>query len=124
MRELRFTSVGRRVASIAFVAAFALLVALSSGCSSTVPAQPHPQRAPTCKVRSGESREQVLEKCGLACGSGSIPEGSCGDGEFFSRCANECDVYGTVAVCYVEGKVVKVLKLRGAGTGHVPTCAW
>lgn len=94
------------------------------GCSSTVPAQPHPERAATCEVRSGESREQVVAKCGLACGGGAIPEGSCGEGDFFSRCANDCDVYRDVGVCYVEGKVVKVLKLRGAGTGHVPTCAW
>ena len=106
----------------------ALLAALTLslfGCSSTVPAQPHPERAKTCKVRNGATREAVQAACGMPCGSGILHEGTCAEGTaVFSSCANSCDVFATSAVCYAGDKVVKVIKLSGRGMPHVPTCSW
>lgn len=99
---------------------------LLQGCQASLPAQPHPERASTCAVSPGDLREDVLSRCGLACGTGSLPEGKCADSAFFSFsvCANACDVYRSAAVCYHEAKVVRIVQLRGRGMAHLPTCEW
>lgn len=79
-----------------------------------------------CRVWKDDTRDAVLSRCGEACASGFVPKGDCPDEiakeHLIALCSWDCDLYGTVWVCY-SGRVIDV----GAGLRVVASegaCSW
>jgi hypothetical protein len=120
----------RRMSRIAValgpLAAFALM-----GCHPDASKAPANRGLGTCVVRLGEAREAVRSRCGPPCFSGVRPKGPCRpDQSFFSTelCSNDCDVYGTVAICTVHSlptdPVVSVHDMGPSGESTLAVCQW
>jgi len=62
-----------------------------------------------CRVEVGEIRSNVRVRCGGPCATGALEEGTCADGR--QACANQCDVYQDVEVCYLADRVVSLMTI-------------
>lgn len=101
------------------------------GCNRDTTKVPANTGLGTCVVHLGETREAVRLRCGPPCFSGGLPKGPCRPHQNFltvELCSNNCDVYGTVAVCTVSSlptaPVVSVRDIGPAGESTLRACRW
>jgi len=91
--------------SLVVLAAF--LCGSLGGCEEGVVTQ----AGADCAVEIGERREHILERCGKPCRDFGRAKGACRPQSFWEvpdLCANSCDQYGNIALCYADGVLVHV----------------
>lgn len=91
-------------------AALALLV-FCSGCFGSCSDDIVTRDGIECSAEVGQSREDVLKNCGPPCGTFTKAKGFCKPYRGWGMpdlCSNDCEQYGSMALCYADGTLVHV----------------